>query len=215
MSNIFTTNAPRLCQEGSLFSCTNITPGTVVNTATPPPQALVATTPLFVIKNNAPATASTRVTLLSLNVQQFGTVPASVLSVQSAIVIDTGDRTPTAASSSSLTPVNSVIGGKTSTTLVWSCLSGQTLTVPAAVAAKTISRRQVKGGPIINLDEYEFRFGADTQSTKTPPSAVGMFSCSVPSVCLLPQQFALIYIWFPTGITNPFAHEFDLTFSER
>lgn len=204
----------RLAHEGSLFVCTNPTIGTQIATSASVPASFSATAPMFVVKNNALANSGICTWLHSLSVVQIGgTAPASTTSVQSAVVVDSGDRTPTAGSQL-LTPINTIHGGRASTTQVWA-VNGANITVPAAVSARTIARRQVKGGATVLLDEYDFQFGGENPLTKMANAAVGTFSSRYPAVRLLPQHFALIYLWFPGGITNAFSHEFEMVLSER
>lgn len=208
----------RLAHEGSLFVCTNPTLGTPAATGTSVPASFSATAPMFVVKNNAPANSGICTWLHSLAVVQIGgTAPASTTSVQSAVVVDSGDRTPTSGTQL-LTPVNTVHGGRASTTQVWAVPptgSGANMVAPAAVSARTIARRQVKGGATVLLDEYDLLFGGEGPLMKMANSAVGTFSSRYPAVRLLPQHFALIYLWFPGGNTNAFTHEFEMVLSER
>lgn len=213
--NIFSTNTLRLSYEGCIFVCTNPTPGTPIATSTSVQTSFSATKPHLVIKNNAPVTSTIRAYLHSLNILQIGgTAPATTTSVQAAVVVDSADRTPSAGSQT-LTPVNTVLGGKTSVCQVFA-VSAANLTAPTAgSAASTVARRQIKGGATVVLDEYELQFGSEQPSVKMANGAVGTFTSSLPPICLLPQQFALLHLWFPGGATNAFTHEFELVLSER
>ena len=211
MSNIFSTTTADRANEASLFVATNPTRGTAIVTGNAF-TAFSATAPFYVIKNNAPVNGGGRTWLHSINMNMV-TVAGTVASVQSAIVIDTGDRTPTAGSVL-ITPVNTVPGGKASTTQVW-VGSGANLTVPAESSARTIARRQIRGGLNVVVDEYELKFGSDGSAYKTANAAVGTFSSQLPALCLLPQQFALIHFWWPSAAAATMSYEFDMVLSER
>jgi hypothetical protein len=208
-------NLLRIAQDGQLY--TRTTGGTPIATGTSVPTgaSIPATTPLIVVKNNSPIGSGIRTWVHSLNIVQIGgTVPASVTSVQAAVVVDSGDRTPTA-NLTLATPNNVVIGGRASTSQVWQCNAGN-LTVPAASsAAITTARRQIRSGITVLLDEYELRFGSEAPVTKMPTAVVGSFATSLPALVIQPQHFALIYLWFPGGATNAFTHEYEMVLSER
>lgn len=212
--NIYLTDSRMRADEGSLFVCANPTPGTAIATGAAVNATFAATAPHFVVKNNAPAASGTPVWLHSLSILHVGgTAPVGTTSVQSAVILDTGDRTPSAGTSL-LTPVNTTFNGKASVCQVWVPNAANPV-VPAAVAPRIVARDIIKSGATVLLDEFEMLFGEDAQSLKGAPSAVGTFSTRAPAVRLLPQQFALIYLWFPGGGTNPFSHEFELMLSER
>lgn len=211
MSNIFSTTTADRANESSLFVATNPTRGTAIVTGNAQ-ATFSATVPHFVIKNNAASGSGVRTWLHSINMNMV-TVAGSVTSVQSAIVIDTGDRTPTAGSVA-ITPVNTVPGGKVSTTQLWVGTAAN-LTVPAESSARTIARRQIRGGLNVIVDEYEMKFGCDDQSIKMANGAVGTFSTQFPALCLLPQQFALVHLWWLGAAAATMSYEFDMVLSER
>lgn len=131
----------------------------------------------------------------------IGTAPASATAAWAATVIDTANRTPSA-NLSAVTPVNvNMDSANGSVAKVW-FPSGGSLTLPAAGG----NVRTVEGNiairntiPIVS-DEVNLTFGAtDFGQVYLTSQAATVSKAVIPCSPFVvgPQQFGLIYLWFP------------------
>jgi len=168
------------------------------------------------VKNTA-AAGGKRVFLDFLKLIQNGTAPASTTAVHMAVKVDSADRTATAGTPSVITPVNANMDDGSGAVSRVTVFSGAVATIPAAsAAARLVARAQIKGGPTLNLDEYNVVFGgADNASQGGYLTTVASYCSRVAPVVLGPGQNATIYLWFLSGATNAFSYEFELGLFER
>lgn len=208
-----------LADEGSYFVATNPTPGTAIAYGAAGTQASFSdTVPFFVIKNNA-SPGGKRTYLDYLKLLENGTAPATTTAVQLAIKVDSANRFPTSAVSTfqAISPVNVNADDSTQPqTQLW-VPNGAVATIPASSgSARLVARSQLKGGPTLNLDEYKISFGVvDVASDGGYLTTVASYSTRNSPIVLGPGEYAIIYLWFPGGATNPFSFEFELGFWER
>lgn len=207
----------RAADDGGYFVATNPTPSTAIAYGSGGTNATFSDTVPFMNVVNTAATGGKRVYLDYLKLIQNGTAPASTTSVHYAIKIDNVARTATAGTPVTHTPVNANMGdgsGPVSRVIVF---SGAVATVPAAsAAARLVARGQLKGGPTLNLDEYNIVFGgADNASQGGYLTTVASYCSRSAPVVLDPGCNAMIYLWFLSGITNPFSYEYELGIFER
>lgn len=210
-----------LADEGSYFVATNPVPSTVLAYGSAGTQvAFSDTVPFMQVKNQAqqgdPGARRTFLQYLRI-IQIGGTAPATTTSVQVAVKVDSRDRTASAGTPATHTPVNvNMDDQRTSSTQVI-VFTGAVATIPAAgPSARLVGRAQLKGGPTLLLDEYNVAFGTvDPSSQGGYLTTVASYISRLPPVVLGPQQTATIHLWLPGGATNPFSYEYELGFFER
>ena len=210
-----------LVEEGTYFSITNPTPGTAIAYGSSGTQAtFVDTVPFLQILNtgnpgdpNAPIVYPDYIKLA-----QLGTAPASTTSVRAALKLDNGFRVATAGTPATNVPLSTNMNLATAqpaSRVV--TFSGAVATIPAAsAAARLVANWQVKGGPTLNLDEYITAFGInDAALGGGYLTTVASYEARVPPVAIGPGQCLTMYLWFISGITNPFSYEFEIGLWER
>jgi len=212
-----------LSDEGSYFSVTNPTPGTGIAYGSAGTQASFSATTGFMVWKNTAASgdpSAKRIYLHYVKVVQIGgTAPASNTSVQYAFVTDSGNRVPTANASffgpgGLIVPSNQDVSTQSVATF-WTPNAGVP-TVPAAISPRLCGRGQMKGGARTLLDSCVWCFGAlDNPGSSPSFAAAGKFCENLPPIILGPQEFGILYLWFPAGVTNPFTFEFEAGWWER
>lgn len=202
-----------LADEGAYFCANSF--GTTIATAAGGPTSLADTTPLMVMKNNALPASGIRLYLRSIKILQIGgTAPASTTSVQYAFSTDSGNRVPTAGTST----ITGVGVNQDSGTLPNGVLyvpNAANPTAPAAVSKRNVARGQVKGAATAVLDEYNFIFGSLVDVGTVVSAGITRYSQNVPPLVIGPQQFGLFHLYFPSGATNAFTFEYEVTWFER
>jgi hypothetical protein len=149
---------------------------------------------------------------------QIGTAPASTTHVQAALKLDNGFRVSTAGTPATNVPVaanmNLATAQPASRVITY---SGAVATIPAAsAAARLVGRAMLKGGPTLNLDEYNIAFGInDAPSDGGYLTTVATYTTRMPPVAIGPGQSATLYLWFINGVTNAFSYEFEMGLWER
>ena len=219
-----------LAEEGSVYVATNPTPGTGVARAANAAgnNTFVNTTALLVVGNMAPLNSpapSPRVYLDKLRLMATSTAVLTATSMQFVVETDNINRAPTAGAStrSPFAPWNvnmDAMNANAQFTRIWEW-SAADLTVPASGSAARRCRFSIPCGVMVTLDQYVVNFGAEAEySVKNggaaaratdPASAV----CCAPPVIIGPQQYAVIYMWVPSGASNAFTAEYELTVIER
>jgi hypothetical protein len=206
-----------LADEGSQFYATNPTIGTAVTYAIT--ASFSATTPAFAIKNNdVPGGNYKRVYLDFVRIAFTGTgatVPASAIGAQLAVVLDNINRAPTAGNVA-ITPQNTNMDDTSGTIATVQAFSSGNLTVPAAgPSARTVARAWLRHVIPVTQDELLCFFGGIEGGGGVIGSTAGRVVSACPAVVIGPQQWALIYIWFPSNATTAGVFEYDLGWVER
>jgi hypothetical protein len=74
----------------------------------------------------------------------------------------------------------------------------------------------LKGGPTLVLDEYTINFGCDdVPGGGGYLTTVADYQTRMGGLVLGPQQWGVVFLWFPGGATNPFTFEFEVLIRER
>lgn len=210
-----------LCDEGSLFTATNPTPGTPIAYGSAGTQASFSDTVPFmqVLNTSANDANATIVFLRRLKLTQIGgTAPASTTSVSYVVRTDNGFRASTAGTPNTVTPTASnqnISSTKSVSSVVY--YSGAVATIPALTAAgRQPVRGLLKGGPTLLLDEYNIAFGSpDSLVQGGYLTTVAQYTTRSAAVGIGPGQSATIYLYLPGAATNPFSYEFELELEER
>lgn len=205
--------APRhaASDEGSYFTATAAAPGTAQ--ALGIMAAFSATAPVCAVKNNDAAAARARTIQLDYWRAIVSVVPASATLARWAVITDSGDRTPSAGHTLlTPNPTYSSPNAAPSKSQVW-VPNAAFLTVPAAVAARTIATGNFGGIPVVG-DELVIQFGGERQASTTAATA-GTKVGHCPPVTLEAGHFALVYIWFPNNAVTGASLEPDVGFIER
>lgn len=207
-----------LADEGSYFYATNPTIGTQVTYAIL--AAFAATTPAFALKNNdQPGGTYKRIYLDFVRIAFTGTtpvIPATAISAQLAVVVDNINRTPSAGNVA-ITPQNTNMDDLTGTIATLQAFTAGSLTVPTAGAsARTVARAWMRHVIPVTQDELICMFGGiEAGGGVAGGASAGRVVSAAPAVVIGPQQWALIYIWFPGNATTAGAFEYDLGWWER
>ena len=207
--------------DGAYFVATNPTPSSPLAYGSAGTQAtFVDTVPFMQIRNNAQAgdPAAKRTYLQYLRIIQVGgTAPASTTSVHAAVVLDSRDRTASAGTPATHTPVNVNMDSPVAPVSQVIVFTGAVATIPArSTAGRLAGRAMLKGGPTLLLDEYNIAFG-----TVDPPAqggyltTVASYQSRMPPIVIGPQQVATVHLWMIAGATNPFTYEYELGMIER
>jgi hypothetical protein len=210
-----------LAEEGTYFTCTNPTPSTAIAYGSGGTQAtFVDTVPFMQVLNtgnpgdpNAPVVYMDYLKLIS-----NGTAPASTTHVEMAARLDNGFRVATAGTPTTNVPVSvnmNLATAQPASRVV--TFSGAVATIPAISAAgRQVGRAMLKGGPTLNLDEYTVVHGInDGVGCQGYLTTVSAYTTRMPPVAIGPGQSLTYYLWFISGITNPFSYEFELGLWER
>lgn len=211
-----------LADEGSYFITTNPVPQSVLAYGSAGTQtAFSDTVPFMQIINTGnpgdPAAPTIFLDYLKL-IQIGGTAPATTTSMGMAIKLDNGFRAATAGTPVTAVPVAANMNLATVSPagrVVY--FTGAVATIPAAsTAARLIGRAQLKGGPVLVLDEYTVVFGInDAAPGQGYLTTVSQYSTRCPPFGIGPGQSATIHVFFPGGATNPFSYEFEMGHWER
>lgn len=211
-----------LADEGAYFVATNPTIGTGVAYALQ--TSFSATAAFLALFNNNPASVGggRNLYLDTLRLILTGTAPATTVSLEGAVVLDTKDRTPTA-NNARITPAN-VSGDDPAdaSNVVLQAFSAGAMTVPAAGGgARTVSRFHLATGLGITGDEYCVEFGGPqmqhgfmglTAARATVPARIATHA---PPVVIPPQTWGLVHLWWLTATTNAPNFEYELGFFVR
>jgi hypothetical protein len=194
-----------LSDEGSYFHAMTATPGTAYTLTGATQTAWVATTPTFILKNNA-AASSTRIYLdyVRVNFAAAGTAGAQVMG---AVVTDTGTRYSSAGTA--LTAYNDNYDSSTAT--VTTNLFAGAITATAAGTPRYVCRFNLKTAIPVIGDSMLINFGAISSSGVTASSAP-VAAC--PPVVLGGGQNVLVYLWLPSQSAAP-TGEVDAGWWER
>ncbi len=210
-----------LADEGSYFTAQNPAIGTgVAQDAVH--TSFSDTTGFFVLKNNAAVGSGTRVYLDFLRLIATGTQPATVVSMDFLVKLDYINRSPsTAANGTLMTPVNVNSDDNTGSICAPIGFNLNVMTIPASSpSARTVARAHVPYGIGLAGDEIILQFGATERSasaalTAAKATAPGRYIADAPPVIIGPQQWAVIYRWSLTELTNVANFEFELGWWER
>jgi hypothetical protein len=211
-----------LCDEGSYFITTNPVPQTVLAYGSGGTQATFSDTVPFIqwINTGNPGDPSAPVMFIDYIklIQIGGTAPASCTDVQYAIKLDNGFRTSTSGTPVTATPLPSNMNQATiqpAGRLVY--YTGAVATIPASSSnARQVARGQIKGAISTVLDNYTIAFGlVDTTPAAAYSATVAQYTERSPAFAIGPGQSATLYLWFTSGITNPFSYEFETAHWER
>jgi hypothetical protein len=185
-----------------------------------------ATAPAFSVQNTDAAATSLSQPGRNLHLKylrfNITTAPATATSLQFAVVIDAALRAPTGGSAA-LTPhcVNSGAADATAGAIVSTFTGGAAMTVPAAVAARTIVGNLLLRGQIAVVnDEYTITFGTNEAPggnlVTAAPNAASNIVKACPPIVLAPQHSAQFYLFAPgnTG-TGLSIGSFDLGFTMK
>ncbi len=207
-ANIIAGGRQTLADQGSYVVVTNPTPGTAITWGTggaTVTNAFTDTTALCVYKNNDSAGQNAKRMFLDyLKIIVIGgTVPATTTSAHAAVKIDNQSRTASAGTTSP-TPVCPNMDVTPSIVGSLQMASAALPTVPASGAnVRVVGRAMLKGGPILNLDEYNVSFGtADPTVQGGYLTTVASYQSRMPPVVLGPQQFALFHLWLAGASGN-------------
>ncbi len=210
-----------LCEEGSYFVTTNPTPSTAIAYGSAGTQAtFVDTVPFIqVINTGNPGDPNAPIVYLDyLRLIISGSVPASTTAIHMAGKLDNGFRAATAGTPAANTPVSANMNLATvKPAAVVVTHSAAVATIPAASsAARLVNRAQLKGGPILSLDEYAMQWGmTDAPSQGGYLTAVAAYTSRLAPVGIGPGQSYTMYLWALSAITNPISYEFELGHWER
>lgn len=207
--------------QGSRFVTTTPTPGSGIQMGLI--TAFNDTTGAFMAFKNNDAVGGKSVILDKLKLLLTSTAPATTTVLHMAVKIDSKDRTPTAGSPATLTPVNP--NGGSSVASIISPLNmstgGAAITVPASGAnARLVSRGSIATSLGITGDEYNFYFGngsdvgAHGGGTGVRSTAAGRFSTNMEAVIVPPQWWCVIYLWWLTQTTNAATFEAEMAHIE-
>lgn len=194
-----------IADEGSYFHAMTATPGTAYTLTGATQTAWVATTPTFILKNNA-ASSSTRVYMDYVRVN-FATAGTAGAQVMGAVVTDTGTRYSSAGTA--LTAYNDNYDSSTAT--VTTNLFAGAITATAAGTPRYVCRFNLKTAIPVIGDSMLINFGTITSSAVTA-SAPPIATC--PPVVLGGGQNVLVYLWLPSQSAAP-TGEVDAGWWER
>ncbi len=185
-----------LAAEGTYFTANNAQTGQA--TAATAPLAFTATTPAFIIFNNAPSASQIKI-YLDYVLWAVSVAPTATTSVQLAVVRDLGNRfSALGTGGAALTPAKTNSAGKGSNALVWS--GGQLVATAATSAAVTLVGNRILRGtiPIIN-DVYVGQFGSvDGVVAGVAAAAVASHILEpLPAAVANPGESLLVYLWYP------------------
>jgi hypothetical protein len=195
-----------LADEGAYFTAT-MTPGQTA-LAYAVTTAFAATTAFVAVQNTDLPVGQGLGKRIYLDILKFifSVAPASAASAWAATVIDSVNRTPSA-NLLSVTPSNvNMDSANGSIAKVW-FPTGGSLTVPAAGGgARTIEGNiAIRNTIPVVGDEVNLTFGpTDFAQTYLTAQAATVAKAVIPvsPVVIGPQQFALIYLWFPSNATT-------------
>lgn len=204
-----------LADEGSYFCATNPTIGTGL--AYGVITAFSDTAALLVVGNGASDNDMEAPRLYMDYVRIIPTVaPASATSGQFAIKLDNVSRVPSA-NNATLSPVspNMDISQPAGTVAkVWAA-SGGTATVPASGAyARTVGRGAIRSVIPAVWDDLVIAFGMGDISSGVSGANARVVSQAVP-VVLGPQDYMVLYVWFPSNATTALSYELEMGWWER
>ena len=79
-----------------------------------------------------------------------------------------------------------------------------------------MGRAQLKGGPVLSLDEYAIAFGInDVPGTQGYLTTVASYTSRMPPIAIGPGQSLTLHLWAIAAATNAFSYEFELGHWER
>jgi len=198
-------NKAALAEEGSYYSNGMAPNSAAVTYGVTTAYTTYATSyPIAVIMNNDNGVG---VNLVPDYIRfQMTTAPASAVTAFLTMVVDQY-RTPSANFTQVQNAVNHNSGvGSQSISNLYIPTSGANMTLPAATAAaRIVVRNQPLRAQIpIALDEYVIQFGsvdglAGGSLMTAAANAASRIIAQVPPVVLNPQEFLLVYLWFPSS----------------
>lgn len=203
--------------QGSRFVTTAPTPGSGIQMGLI--TAFNDATGAFIAFKNNDVPGGKSVILDKLKLLLVSTAPATTTVLHMAVKIDPKDRTPSAGSPATLTPVNPN-GGSSGASIISPfnmSTGGAAITVPASgVNARYVSRGEITTNLGITGDEYTFVFGNGSDvggnggGTGVRSTAAGRYSTNMEPVIVPPTWWCVIYLWWLTQTTNAATFEMEM-----
>lgn len=210
----FRTKHP-LADEGCYFSTQNPSLGTALAAAVQTTYS--ATIAAFVFQNTAdPAQAGAKSLYLDFIKLAFTVAPASATGMRYAVVLDRGNRAPTAGSAQLTgpggSPGASSVGPDINAALakIWAFTGAAFMTVPSPVSPRIVGTGGIGALPIVG-SEFMIRFGDAGPNS----GAVAAATSHAAPVVVPPGQFCVVHLWFPANAATGPSIEPDIGWFER